>query len=423
MTDSTGSPVLQYDRQAHPARLEKQLAAFRELQHVAHSLTSELRLDQLLSQILSSAMNVVDADAGSLLLLDAQTDELVFRVVLGGAGEALHNQRIKSDQGIAGWTLKNQQAVIVHDPHGDPRFFPAIDQSLSYKTMSMIAAPLVYQGVSIGVVEVLNKRSGERFDDDDQELLTAFAEQSAVAIQNAQLYEQVTFERDRILEVEEDIRREMARDLHDGPLQLMSSIIMGLQFLKKALTRQPDLVPEEIGRLEQMSAQALQQIRNLQFRLRPLVLETLGLRPAIEFYADRQRQDKGAKIHVDTRGFATRFIPRTEAAIFSIVQEAIGNALKHASPQNIWITMRQEGQAATVSIQDDGIGFDTMNIEEEYPKLGSMGLLNIRERAKMAGGQLTIASQPSKGTMVTLVVPFENNLAHPSASPTEPKRV
>lgn len=405
------------------ARLQKQLAAFRELQRVAYSLTSELRLDQLLSQILSSAVKVVDASAGSLLLLDPQTDELVFRVVLGGAGEALRDKRIQSDQGIAGWALKNLESVIVHDPHQDPRFFPAIDDNLSYKTTSLIAAPLVYQGTSIGVVEALNKKSGEKFDEDDKELLMAFAAQSAIAIQNAQLYQKVTSERDRILAIEEQVRRELARDLHDGPLQLLSAIIMGLQFVKKAHARQPDLVPGEIAKLEQMSAQALHQVRNLQFDLRPLVLETQGLRPAIEFYAERQRQDKDAKIHLNAAGFTARFISRSEVAIFSIVQEAIGNALKHASPQNIWITMRQEDRSATISIQDDGAGFDTMNIEEEYPKLGSMGLLNIRERAEMAGGKLTIASQLGKGTMVTLVVPFDNNLARSSATSTEPTGV
>lgn len=423
MTDSAQLPILEFDPTARSARLEKQLTAFRELQRVAYSLTSELRLDQLLSQILTSAVKVLDASAGSLLLLDPEADELIFRVVLGGAGAALLDQRIKSHQGIAGWALKNQKPVIVHEPHRDARFFPAIDESLSYTTASLIAAPLVYQGVSIGVVEALNKKSGEKFDEDDQELLMAFAAQSAIAIQNAQLYERVIAERDRILATEEEVRRELARDLHDGPLQILSSIIMGLQFLKQALTRQPALVPEEIARLEQMSAQALEQTRNLQFNLRPLVLETQGLRPAIEFYTARQRQDKTAKIHLDAAGFGVRFIPRTEVAIFSIVQEAISNALKHASPKNIWVTMRQEGRAATISIQDDGTGFDTTNIEEEYPKLGSMGLLNIRERAEMAGGKLTIASQPGKGTVVTLVVALENNLAHSSTTPTEPKRV
>ncbi len=422
MTNPT-TPVLQINQKTPTARLERQLTAFRELQRVAHSLTSELRLDQLLTQILSSAVKVVNASAGSLLLLDPQTDELVFRVVLGGAGEALRGQRIQSQQGIAGWALKNQQPVIVDDPRGDPRFFPAIDESLSYTTTSLIAVPLVYQGNSIGVVEALNKKSGEKFDEDDQELLMAFAVQSAIAIQNAKLYQQVTWERDRILAIEERVRRELARDLHDGPLQLLSAIIMSLQFLKNALARQPELVPGEIVKLEQMSAQALQQARNLQFNLRPLVLEKQGLRAAIEFYAERQRQDKGATIHIDATGFKARLIPRSEVAIFSIVQEAIGNALKHASPRNIWIKMRQEDRAATISVQDDGVGFDTMNIEEEYPSKGSMGLLNIRERAEMADGKLTIASQPGKGTMVTLVVPLEKDVDRLTERQTEPTGV
>jgi len=410
-TRSKSSPALPLDRQAQTARLKRQLAAFRELQRVAHSLTSELRLDQLLSQILESAVEVVGANAGSLLLFDPQTDELVFRVVLGGAGEALRNQRIASHQGIAGWVWKHQESVIVHDPHHDSRFFHAIDESLGFETTSLIVAPLVYRGTSIGVVEALNKKSGEKFDEDDQELLMAFAAQSAIAIQNAQLYQELITERDRILAVEEQVRRELARDLHDGPLQLLSAIIMGLQFLKGALERQPDLAPGEVAKLEKMSAQALQQVRNMQFTLRPLILETQGLRAAIEFYVERQRTTTSLAIHLDAGEFTARFAPRAEAAIFSILQEAIGNAIKHASPNNIWVTLRQDDRAAALSVQDDGSGFDMANMNEVYPKLGSMGLLNIRERAQIAGGKLTIASQPGKGTMVTVVVPRDDDAA------------
>lgn len=419
-TRSKSSPVLPLDRQAQTVRLERQLAAFRELQRVAHSLTSELRLDQLLSQILESAVEVVGASAGSLLLFDPQTDELVFRVVLGGAGEALRNQRIASHQGIAGWAWKHQESVIVHDPHHDSRFFHAIDEGLGFKTTSLIVAPLVYRGTSIGVVEALNKKSGEKFDEDDQELLMAFAAQSAIAIQNAQLYQELITERDRILAVEEQVRRELARDLHDGPLQLLSAVIMGLQFLKGALQRQPDLAPGEVAKLEKMSAQALQQVRNMQFTLRPLILETQGLRAAIEFYVERQRAMTGLAIHLDAGEFTARFAPRAEAAIFSILQEAIGNALKHASPNNIWVTLRQDARAAAISVQDDGLGFDMANMNEVYSKLGSMGLLNIRERAQIAGGKLTIASQPGKGTMVTVVVPRDDDAARSSQRPKEP---
>lgn len=410
MTEPSPSPATTLDWQAQAARLERQLAAFRALQRITHTLNSELRLDQLLSQILSSAIQVVHAGSGSLLLLDPATNELVFRVVLGGAGEALLNQRIRSDQGIAGWVLEHQEPVIVHDVNRDARFLQKIDQNHGHTTMSLIAAPLIFQGNAIGVVEALNKKTGEQFDEIDQEILAAFGAQSAIAIQNARLYEQVVSERDRILVTEEQVRREIARDLHDGPSQLLSAIIMGMQFLKEVIERRPELAQEEIVDLERISTQALQQLRNLQFNLRPLVLETQGLRAGLEFYAERQRVAHSVAVYLEVSSFTARFPPRAEAAIFGIVQEAVNNAIKHASAKSIWIIARQADGYVTITVQDDGAGFDVSQVEKLYAKRGSLGLLNMKERAQIAGGKFSLVSHPGQGTLVTLELPLAPNV-------------
>jgi len=410
MTDVPQAPAAILGWQEQTARLERQLAGFRALQRITHALNSELHLDRLLSQILSSAIEVVHASSGSLLLLDPGTNELVFRVVLGGAGDTLLNQRIRSDQGIAGWVLEHQEPVIVHDVNRDPRFLQKIDQNHGHTTTSLIAAPLVFQGNAIGVVEALNKQTGEEFDEIDQEILAAFGAQSAIAIQNAQLFEQVVSERDRILVTEEQVRREIARDLHDGPSQLLSAIIMGIQFLKEVVERRPELAREEIADLERISTQALQQLRNLQFNLRPLVLETQGLRAGLEFYAERQRVAHSVAVYLEVSSFTARFPPRAEAAIFGIVQEAVNNAIKHASAKSIWIIARQEELQVTITVQDDGAGFDLSQVEKLYAKRGSLGLLNMKERAQVAGGKFSIVSQPGQGTLVTLELPLAPNV-------------
>lgn len=392
--------------QEQTARLERQLTAFRALQTVTHSLTSRLHIDELLAFILESAVQVVHASAGSLLLLDPQTNELVFRVVQGGAGEALRDRRIPANRGIAGWVLTQQQPVIVLETNRDERFLKEIDERLGYLTTSLIAAPLVFQGRAIGVVEALNKKSGETFDEIDQEILSAFAAQSAIAIQNARLYEQLVQERDRLLATEEQVRREVARDLHDGPSQLLSAIIMGLQFLKEVVARRTELAQAEIADLERIATQALQQLRNLQFNLRPLVLESQGLRAALEFFAERQRAAHPVAIHVDAASLTARFPPRAESAIFGIVQEAVNNVIRHASAKNIWVNARQSDSLVNLTIQDDGVGFELSQVEKQYATLGSMGLLNMKERAQVAGGKFSIVSHPGQGTLVTLELPL-----------------
>lgn len=387
------------------ARLEQQVTALKALQEAARSLSSELNLNQLLSRILASAVDVMHATAGSLLLYDPSTDELVFEVVQGGGGDALRHKRIRTDQGIAGAVFSGRQPTVVQNVEQDARFLSGFDANFGFRTASLIAAPLIHKGTPTGVIEVLNKESGDGFNHEDEDLLLAFAAQSAVAIENARLYQQVVGERDRILAVEEQVRRELARDLHDGPSQLISAVIMGLRFLREVIERKPERAAEELTELEQLATQSLHQVRNMLFDLRPLLLETQGLRAALEAYVERQHE-RELQFHFDADSFTARYSPKAEAAIFSIVQEAVANAKRHAAARNIWIATIQQSSHLTVTIRDDGCGFDVKGVEDAYGQRGSLGLLNMRERAEVANARLVIDSGSGQGTLVTLAVPL-----------------
>lgn len=386
--------------------LEQRIAALEALQEVALTFSSDLQLNRLLALILSTAVDVMKASAGSLLLYDAATKELVFQVVQGGGGKALRQKRIRCDEGIAGWVFSRGQPVIVHDTAMDARHLVRIDEALRFHTAAMVAAPLLYKSQPIGVIEILNKKSGERFIEDDQDLLMAFAAQAAIIIENARLYQQVVAERDRLLVVEEEVRRELARELHDGPSQLLASIIMGLKFFKQVIARQPDRVASELAELERLSTQALHQVRNLLFDLRPVALETQGLRAALQVYAERMGEGESVRVHLDVESFNTRWSSKVEAALFSIIQEAVSNAKKHAQPKNIWITAQTHETRVILTVRDDGRGFDLNQVEESYAQRGNLGLLNMKERAEIANATLDLNSKPGKGTVVTLSVPI-----------------
>ncbi len=392
------------DPAARIAYLEQRIAALEVLQQMATTLSSELPLERLLALILSSAIDVMKAEAGALLLYDPATDELVFEVVQGGGGKALRQKRIRADQGLAGWVFRQRKPTIVHDTEADERHLTLIGESAGFHTSSLAAAPLVYKNTAIGVIEVLNKKSGERFNSNDQELLTAFASQSAVVIENARLYRQVVAERDRNLAVEEQVRHQLARELHDGPSQILSAMIMGLRFFRQIMTREPSRAEQELTELERQANLALHQVRDMLFDLRPVVLETQGLGPALQLYVERQGESKELNFHLDTHAFNLRFPPRVEAAVFSIVQEAVGNAGKHAQAKNLWIAMRPAGGNLTITVQDDGCGFDLRQVEETYAQRGNLGLLNMKERAEIADAKLSIESKPGKGTTVTLTL-------------------
>lgn len=400
------------------ALARERIAALTVVQDVARELNSELNSQRLLRKIVNSAVEVLGASAGSLLLWDASSNELVFIVSKSVGEKSLEGRRMPAYKGIAGWAFSQRQPAIVHDVHQDERFFSAIDESLGFRTNSLIAVPLMAHGTSLGVIEILNKRTGERFDENDEEVLSALASQAAVSILNARLYQEVSGERDKLIVLEEELRKDLARDFHDGPAQMLASIIMDVEALEKTFQRDPQQAFEELGQIRKKAMKAIQQVRHMIFELRPLVLETQGLIAALNSYVQRLRQEGDLQIHLSLSDLGEELPPKVEETCFAIVQEAINNIKKHAEARNVWVLVgRREGEL-TVRIRDDGMGFDSKQVEDLYKKGDHLGLLSMRERAEMVGGQLSIKSSPGRGTIVT----FNISLPHESARPSERKR-
>jgi signal transduction histidine kinase len=234
----------------------------------------------------------------------------------------------------------------------------------------------------------------------------AFAAQSAVAIENARLYGQVLQERDRILTVESAIRNELARDLHDGPAQMLSVLIMHLRLLKELAQRDPELVFGELVNLEAEAQKAMYQTRNILFDLRPVILEQRGLAAALEQYAIRLRMTERLRVTLNMETLKSRLDWKREGAVFSIVQEAVNNVKKHANANLLEIRASEDEEFLTIQVKDDGTGFDLYETQAHSGERGSYGLLNMKERAEIAKGKLVIESTPTSGTTVTLQVPI-----------------
>jgi signal transduction histidine kinase len=288
----------------------------------------------------------------------------------------------------------------------------------------MLCAPLIDRGHAFGVLQILNKRGDARFDEADKQLLIALAAQSAVAVRNSQLYQALRDERDRLVTVEEDVRKRLARDLHDGPTQLVAAIMMRLQFTYKLLERAPDQVETELHETEELAQLAMRQLRTMLFELRPVILETKGLIPALEAYSSRLTETERFDVHLNVEGQIPRLRRQSEAAIFAVVQEAIGNAKKHTKAANMWVEVRCKvnadrsggAQCATadeleVSVRDNGTGFEvdeTLAVSEER---GSLGMIHMRESAELLQGRLSLQSAIGQGTIVCLAIPLAPNLA------------
>lgn len=234
---------------------------------------------------------------------------------------------------------------------------------------------------------------------------------AAIAIENAHLHESVLAERDRIIEAEERVRKELARDLHDGPAQLVSGIIMRLDFCQKLLEENPSLLAEQIICMQELADEAIHQMRTMLFELRPLALETRGLRAALRVFLERRQEEvKTTKLMFEVEtyqpsGDISRQEAKVEATIFAIVHEAVNNALRHAQADRVVVQLKETPTAIHIIVVDDGEGFNVDKVMPGYEQRGSLGMVTMRERTELIGGELTIESVPGQGTRITIYVP------------------
>ena len=376
---------------------------------VGQALVTNFDLHEFLSNTMQLAADVMDAAASSLMLIDETRGDLVFEVSHGGGSDMLRRQRLSIDEGIAGWVARTGKPTIANDARTDNRFNPRVDVRTGFLTQSIAAVPLKIKGRTIGVLEVLNKYSGAGFDTEDLRLLTTIGAQAAIAIENARLYASLREERDSIIQAQENVRRELARNLHDGTVQMLSAISMSIDHLQRLLEVKPEAAVSELGALRKLVHQAAREARVVLFELRPIILETQGLVPTLVSYVEQLNETEEFDVHLRRAVLPRQFDPRIAGTIFSIVQEAVNNAKRHASARNVWITMETTPDILNVQIRDDGRGFDVAAVAKDYERRGSFGLLNMRERARLIDGHLSIQSSaepPDQGTMITLGVPL-----------------
>ena len=374
---------------------------------VAQAISSTLNLNEVLSSIMQQVEESVGVEACSLLLLNESSGELIFEAASGAGTSQLLGLRLKPQQGIAGWVLREETPALVTDVQNDPRFFAGIDALLNTETRSIACVPLRIKNRSVGVLEALNRIDGE-FDQESLDLLDSLASTAALAIENARLYSDLQAERDQLVHKEEDFRRVIARDLHDGPTQLVSAIAMNIEYIKTLTRVAPEQVDQALDHLKNMAYEAAHDIRNLLFGLHPTILETQGLEAALRIYVDRFHDRHGMTLAlvVETE-FENALSKEAEIVAFIVIQEAVNNAKKHAEASRATISLHQNENYLEITIEDDGVGFDMDEVINNYDERMSFGLTTMAERARLVNGKYSLRSKPGQGTTVILSLPIE----------------
>ena len=240
------------------------------------------------------------------------------------------------------------------------------------------------------------------------ELLEIISHQSVIAIQNARLYSDIQQEKERMIEIQEQEHRKLARDLHDGPTQSMAAIAMRLNFARRLLERDPKATADELTKIEELARRTTKEIRHMLFTLRPLELESQGLVGALKAMAEKTHETYGQNVIVEAEeNVVSQLEMSRQTIIFYIAEEAINNACKYAQAEHIWVRMKEfNTDIVLLEIQDDGVGFDKNTVEANYDQRGSLGLKNMNERAEMVNGIYKLDSVVGKGTIIHVIIPL-----------------
>ena len=386
-------------------RLEAEVEKLRLVLRGTAALNAALNYERVMDMALdlaSSAMN--DAEAGALvsalLLFDGEELQVVSS---RGFLRTDLNAVIPGRAGVVEKALSTGQLEIAPDPASDPE----LGRLLALRKCSVaVCIPLVV-GLEVYGLMLFGHPKADYLAEEDLEILESIAQQAVVALQNARLYGQLEQEKQRMAEIQEEARHKLARDLHDGPAQSIGAIAMRVNFARRLVNRDAKRASDELYEIEELARRTSKEIRQMLFTLRPLILESEGLRAALKDLSRKFDEMHGQVVQVDVDPQIERALEvGKQGVIFFIVEEAVNNARKHARADHIWVRLKPDGEMALLEIEDNGVGFDVAEVQDNYEQRGSLGMINLHERAEMVHGILRIDSALGQGTRISVRIPM-----------------
>lgn len=207
----------------------------------------------------------------------------------------------------------------------------------------------------------------------------------------------------KIIEAQEEERKKVAREIHDGPAQMLANVMLRSELVERVYNDkgiEPAL--EEIRDVRYLIQDSLAEVRRIIYDLRPMALDDLGLVPALRKYLQTVEERTGMTIYFRELSTAMRLPPHVEIALFRLIQEAVQNTSKHAEADMIRVNLEVRNDFVTALIKDNGKGFET-----DKSKENSFGIVGMKERVLALNGEMRVQSEPGKGTTVIIKIPLE----------------
>ncbi|HZU11522.1 MAG TPA: GAF domain-containing sensor histidine kinase [Chloroflexota bacterium] len=415
------------------AEIERRNRELRATNTAITSISHALNLSEVLQTIADVARELASSRYAALGVADESGRILQF-ITSGITSE----QRaaigpLPEGHGLLAALIHEAQPLRIPNIAKDPRShgFPPNHPPMT----NLLGVPIFLHGKPVGDLYLTDKIGAAEFTQEDQDLIMLLANHAAIAIENARLYEEAEESRERlqtlnttleervaertreieryskdlttrVLRAQEEERKRIARELHDDTAQSLSTLLINLDVIQPEIPETDGILRSGFDRVRAIAQRTLDATRALSHDLRPTILDDFGLIAALRWYAEEYSRTFGIPVTVRSDSIPPGTLsPEAELALFRIAQEALTNTGKYARATRADVKMTIDGEMATLTVEDDGQGFD-VDGRTGPTRHGGLGLYGMVERAQLLGGTLHLASQVGQGTCVTAVIPI-----------------
>lgn len=380
-------------RQADRTETLARVAAFLNANSDIHAMM------QFLCEEVSRALNV---PAVTITLVD-EDEEVATLVAESGLSEWLRENFPVIPASVYDTGLRAFGTVYTIPDLREATDIPYINNRFTQEDIcSVLAIVMTYEARAVGSLNVFTYHTAKTFSPEDIALAKAIADQAAIALMRTRYVEKVVANREqlralsnRLVDIAEQERRAIARELHDEVGQNLTSLKLALDLETTAPVHDP---------AKQMVVQLIEQVRTMSLQFRPSVLDDLGVRPALEQLFERYQAQTRIQVHFQHADIDRRFSSQVESTVYRVVQEALTNIARYAETQEVWVRIWVLQNELFFQIEDRGKGFVTT---EALASTDHTGLFGMRERVSLCQGVLEIHSTPGEGTFITARVPVD----------------
>jgi signal transduction histidine kinase len=385
------------------------VARYLRLIELSRDLASTLDLQDLLNRIVHAAADLSGSEAASILTYDEIKGELYFDAASNLSEPLMHGLVVPAETSIAGWIVANRQPVIISDTQSDPRHFSQIGKATQVTTTSMLGVPLIAKGKVIGVLEAINKLSGN-FTQEDQEILSTLAAQAAVAIENARLF------------IQSDLISEMVHELRTplSSINTAASLLLRAESTSELRQEMAKLIFSETQRLNEMATAFLDlaRLESGRVQFQPQMIEIRPLLDECVQLMQSEIRERDIKVKVESR----EEIPAIKAdrdKLKQVFLNLLSNAIKYNKPGGS-IDLRAEmvGEEVVVHVRDSGPGISPEHQEHLFEKFyrvpgtertvqgTGLGLSICKRIVEAHRGSIRLQSEVDVGTDFIVQLPF-----------------